>query len=175
MRSIESLIKLDLAFSIMCLRHKYHRPMVRLSRAISHTGDGHLYAVVGLLAFLFGGEQGKTLLVVGLLAFSIELPVYWLAKNTFKRERPSEISQLIVSFITPPDRYSLPSGHSAAAFLMALNISHFYPQLTLFAFTWAVLIAFSRVVLGVHFLSDVVLGAVLGLGCTIVSLAIAGG
>ena len=90
MRSIESLIKLDLAFSILCLQHKYHRPMVRLSRAISHTGDGHLYAVVGLIAFLFGGEQGKTLLVVGLLAFSIELPVYWLAKNIFKRDTYSK-------------------------------------------------------------------------------------
>ena len=67
------------------------------------------------------------------------------------------------AFITPSDRYSLPSGHTAAAFLMATIIGHFYPDLSLVMLTWALTIGGSRIFLGVHFLSDVVIGALLGL------------
>ncbi|MDN3608209.1 phosphatase PAP2 family protein [Vibrio ostreicida] len=175
MRSIEPIAKFDLAFSLFCLQHKFSHPLSRLSKAVSHTGDGHLYVLIGLLAGWFGGNVGVLFLMVGLLAFSIELPVYWMAKNLFKRRRPEELSELVTSFITPSDRYSLPSGHTAAAFLMATVIGHFYTDLEWFAFIWAGLIASSRVLLGVHFFSDVVLGALLGLGSAKIALATMGG
>lgn len=170
MRSIESIAKLDLAFSLFCLQNRFCYPFSRFSKAVSHTGDGHLYVVIGLMAFYFGDEHGKLFLLVGLLAFSIELPIYWLTKNVFKRRRPQELSALIPSFITPSDRYSLPSGHTAAAFLMASVIGHFYPDSEVFAMCWASLIALSRILLGVHFLTDVLLGACLGVACAIGSL-----
>lgn len=116
MRTIEPIAKLDLAFSLFCLQHRFSYPLSRLSKAISHTGDGHLYAVLGGLAWWMDGERGLMFLLVGLLAFTIELPLYWMAKNAFKRRRPQELSELVTSFITPSDRYSLPSGHTAAAF-----------------------------------------------------------
>ncbi|HAS62767.1 MAG TPA: phosphatase PAP2 family protein [Vibrio sp.] len=175
MRSIESIAKLDLAFSLFCLQNRFCYPISRLSKAVSHTGDGHLYVAIGLMAFFFGGENGKLFLLVGLLSFSIELPIYWLAKNVFKRRRPPELSTLIPSFITPSDRYSLPSGHTAAAFLMAGVIGHFYPDSQVFAMCWASLIALSRILLGVHFLTDVLLGACLGMACVRWSLQWVGG
>ena len=88
MRSIEPIAKLDLAFSLFCLRHRFSHPVSRLSKAISHTGDGHLYLVFGGLAWWLHGEHGLMFLLVGLLAFSLELPIYWTAKNLFKRRRP---------------------------------------------------------------------------------------
>lgn len=172
MRSIEPIAKLDLAFSLFCLRHRFSHPVSRLSKAISHTGDGHLYLVFGGLAWWLHGEHGLMFLLVGLLAFSLELPIYWTAKNLFKRRRPEELSELVTSFVTPSDRYSLPSGHTAAAFLMATLTSYFYPSLDTFTFVWAILIGASRILLGVHFLTDVVLGALLGIGCAQLALAI---
>lgn len=172
MRSIEPIAKFDLAFSLFCLQHKFSYPLSRWSKAVSHTGDGHLYAVIGLVAWWFGGEVGTLFLLAGLLAFVVELPIYWTAKNLFKRRRPEELSELVTSFITPSDRYSLPSGHTAAAFLMATLISYFYVELELFAFVWAALIATSRILLGVHFLTDVILGALLGIGCAHMALTI---
>ncbi len=172
MRSIEPIAKLDLAFSLFCLQHRFRLPLSRLSKAVSHTGDGHLYVVLGLLAWWLGGEQGQLFLLAGLLAFAMELPIYWLAKNLFKRRRPQELSELVTSFITPSDRYSLPSGHTAAAFLMASLISYCFPPLGLFALVWAGCIGASRILLGVHFLTDVVLGSILGLVCAQFAIAL---
>tara|TARA_Y100001956_G_C4037727_1_gene149212 strand:- start:68 stop:592 length:525 start_codon:yes stop_codon:yes gene_type:complete len=172
MRSIEPIAKLDLAFSLFCLQHRFRYPVSRLSKAVSHTGDGHLYLILGLCAWWLDGSKGELFLWVGLLAFSIELPIYWLTKNIFKRRRPQELSDLVTSFVTPSDRYSLPSGHTAAAFLMASLMAYFYPQLAVFSFAWASLIGSSRILLGVHFLTDVVLGSLLGVACAHLAMAI---
>lgn len=174
MRSIEPIAKFDLAFSLFCLRHKFSHPVSRLSKLVSHTGDGHLYALFGLLAFLFDGVAGRSFLAVSLFAFVIELPIYWLAKNHFRRRRPQELSDLVTSFITPSDRYSLPSGHTAAAFLMATISSYFYPDLQVFVFVWAAMIASSRILLGVHFLTDVLIGMLLGIGSAQLAIVIVG-
>lgn len=172
MRSIEPIAKMDLAFSLFCLQHRFCLPLSRLSKAVSHTGDGHLYAVFGLLAWWLDGDIGRWLLLVGIMAFAIELPIYWLAKNLFKRRRPEEFSELVTSFITPSERYSLPSGHTAAAFLMATLLNVFYPELGVFAFIWASLIGAARIMLGVHFLTDVVLGSLLGIASAQLALSI---
>ncbi|MGL6316893.1 phosphatase PAP2 family protein [Vibrio sp. WXL103] len=165
MRVMNPIAKFDLAFSLFCLQHKFNNEVARLSRAISHTGDGHLYVVIALVAYLGDETLGKIFVGCGLLAFLIELPIYWTLKNSFKRRRPPELSEQLVSFITPSDRYSLPSGHTAAAFLMASLISQFYPSLAPLALIWAALIGLSRILLGVHFITDVLIGIVLGVGC----------
>lgn len=174
MRTIEPIMRIDLAFSLLCLQHRFSVSLARVSRAVSHTGDGHLYLVFGVLAWWLEESSGTLFLVAGLIAFAIELPTYWVMKNCFKRRRPQEFSHLITSYITPSDRYSLPSGHTAAAFLMATLISCFFPELAFTAFMWAGLIALSRILLGVHFLSDVVIGALLGVLSAQASMSLIG-
>ncbi len=72
--------------------------------------------------------------------------------------------------ITPSDRYSLPSGHTAAAFLMATVLAASFPLWAPLLFTWAILVGASRLLLGVHYLSDLVAGALLGSGCALWAL-----
>lgn len=175
MRAIEPIAKLDLAFSLFCLQHRFNQQVAQMSKAISHTGDGHLYLVIGLLAWWLDGPTGAMFLAAGLSAFALELPIYWLTKNSFKRRRPDEFSDLVVSFITPSDRYSLPSGHTAAAFLMATLIGHFYPDLRSFALLWAAAIGAARILLGVHFISDVLIGMLLGVGSATFAISVVGG
>jgi undecaprenyl-diphosphatase len=62
----------------------------------------------------------------------------------------------------PPDQFSFPSGHTITAFAVVISLSHFYPDLTAGLLFCAVSVAASRILLGMHFLSDVVAGAAIG-------------
>ncbi|WP_434470925.1 phosphatase PAP2 family protein [Aeromonas veronii] len=149
----------------VCLLHGYNRQQARVSRLISRTGDGPLYAVLAALLW-WQGEAERELVRLALLAFAIELPLYLLLKNSLKRQRPVGLPV----FITPSDRYSLPSGHTAAAFLIATILAAGFPLWAPLLFGWAALVGASRLLLGVHYLSDLVAGALLGGGCAVLAL-----
>ncbi len=74
------------------------------------------------------------------------------------------ITLLFWSNILPPDQFSFPSGHSMSAFAIAIPLCIFYPDLQAALLVLAFSIAISRVILGMHFVSDVVVGSLLGAG-----------
>ncbi|MGL5758973.1 phosphatase PAP2 family protein [Plesiomonas sp.] len=161
-----SLRRFDLAVSTFCLCHRFNHAVARVSRMVSRTGDGPLYLLVGVLLYYTEPHAGTHFFRTGCLAFAVELPVYWLLKNSIRRNRPLNLP----CFIVPSDRYSLPSGHTAAAFLMTGLVAAYYPFWLPIALSWALLIGLSRVLLGVHFLTDIIAGALLGLGCATLAL-----
>ena len=83
-------------------------------------------------------------------------------KQASHRKRPCELEPHCWASILPPDRYSFPSGHSITAFSIAISIGLFYPQLQALLLIVAILIAGSRIILGMHFLSDVLAGSTIG-------------
>ncbi len=64
--------------------------------------------------------------------------------------------------LLPPDQFSFPSGHTITAFAVAVSLSRFYPDLAIGLLFCAVSVAASRILLGMHFLSDVLAGAAIG-------------
>jgi undecaprenyl-diphosphatase len=79
----------------------------------------------------------------------------------FDRPRPY-VQGLWSALGTPPHSGSMPSGHATTAAAAATAVAFLYPELRLPAVVLAALICLSRVYLGVHFVSDVVVGALLG-------------
>ncbi|WP_445426597.1 phosphatase PAP2 family protein [Alishewanella sp. HL-SH06] len=135
----------------------------KLSLALSRCGDGPLYLLCALLIWQFEQHQGQLFFQSCLLAFAIELPLYLLLKNVIQRERPRGAAQHgWTPAIRPSDRFSFPSGHTAAAFLFAWLLAAFYPAFTPYYLLLASGIGLSRVLLGVHYLTDILAGATLG-------------
>jgi undecaprenyl-diphosphatase len=161
---LNRLTRIDTAFFVW-LTGLRHGGYPWISRHISRTGDGPLYAAIGVLLVLVDPVRGYTVLVTGLVAFSLELPAYLVLKRKIRRNRPRVAIQGVRAWLEPSDEFSFPSGHTAAAFVMAWVLSSAYPFLAPLVFTWAAMIGFSRVSLGVHFPGDIAAGALLGLSC----------
>jgi undecaprenyl-diphosphatase len=138
-------------------------------RWVSKTGDGHLYLGVGVILWMFDPQDGPLFFSTALMAYALELPLYVLLKKSVKRKRPCDLMGFLNAHITPSDKFSLPSGHTAAAFLMAALLAHFYPSVAIFVYCWASMIGISRVLLGVHYPSDILAGAALGMTISFIS------
>ena len=169
MKLMYSIHQFDVRMFICLNNSTAHASLVRLCRMLSRSGDGLLYLL--LAAWLYWDRgAGDLLLQTLLVAFALERPVYFVLKNGFKRNRPQQAIQNFHSVITPSDQFSFPSGHTSAAFMVATLLAYFFPGLTMGLYCWALLVGFSRVVLGVHFPTDTLMGMVLGVGCAIFSL-----
>lgn len=144
----------------------------KLFKWISKSADGHLYPVLLLAMYIFDNTYGYLLLYTAVMAYAFELPIYLFLKQWFKRPRPKDLIRNLDTFVVPLDKFSLPSGHTTAAFLMASLISFFYPSFSIAAFTWASMVGMSRVVLRVHYPMDVVLGACLGVSVSLFSIQV---
>lgn len=129
---------------------------------MTRSGDGWLWYSVGLILLLYGGPHKFGALGAGMTASACGILLFRLLKGASRRQRPCEIEPHCWSSILPPDKYSFPSGHSITAFSVATTLGLFYPVLQLPLLAAAVLIAASRIVLGMHFLSDVLAGTALG-------------
>jgi len=125
-------------------------------------GDGWLWYGLGLILLVYGGEQRFAAIGAAGSSAVAGIFLFRALKHTSRRKRPCEIEPHCWAFVLPPDKYSFPSGHSITAFAVAVTLGLFYPFLQPCLLALALLIAASRIVLGMHFLSDVIAGSALG-------------
>jgi undecaprenyl-diphosphatase len=139
------------------------RPRVtRLFAVVSRLGDGYVwYALIALLP-LFGGEIGLTAaLHLSALALT-NVALYRTLKRWTRRPRPFRRHEGIVAWVAPLDEFSFPSGHTLHAVSFTLVACWYVPWLAVVLVPFAVLVALSRVVLGLHYPSDVLAATVIG-------------
>jgi len=151
-----------------------HRLMRRLNRwmpprwmrlwmvAATRGGDGWLWYAVGLMVVLDGGPERFHALLAAVLAVSVGIALFLSLKRACGRKRPCAMEPHSWATLLPPDQFSFPSGHTITAFAMAVSLSMFYPLLLIGLLFCAFSVALSRILLGMHFLSDVLAGAAIG-------------
>ncbi|MGA8027925.1 MAG: phosphatase PAP2 family protein [Bryobacteraceae bacterium] len=143
-----------------------------LAIGATRAGDGWLWCLVGLLILIFGGESRLAAVAAAGSAAVVGIGIFILVKKISGRKRPCEIEPNCWARLLPPDRFSFPSGHTITAFGVAIALGSFYPVLLPGLLFCAACIAVSRILLGMHFLSDVLAGAMLGVGLALGSRAI---
>lgn len=125
-------------------------------------GDGWLWYTLGLALCIFGGEGRFQAVGASFVAASVGIGVFVSLKKSTGRKRPCAIEKHAWATLLPPDQFSFPSGHTLTAFAVVTPLIGHYPLLTWHLLFCAVSIAASRIVLGMHFLSDVIAGALIG-------------
>ena len=146
-----------------------------LSRGLSHSGlilPVGVPTAMGIYALI---EKDQALLkdaiYIGTTVVEAVGITYGL-KYTFDRRRPYVKYPQLVHPIEPEDSPSFPSGHTAAAFSLATSLSITYPKWYVIAPSalWACGVGFARMNQGVHYPSDVLTGAAIGVGCAFVNV-----
>ncbi len=144
--------------------HRWRAPRwVRIVMLVAtRAGDGWFWGALGFGMMLFGDTRRFAATAAGCLASGMGIGIYMVLKRVTGRKRPCLVESHNWAHILPPDQYSFPSGHTITAFAITASVGHFYSTLFCVLLPCAVLIAISRIVLGMHFLSDVLAGAVIG-------------
>jgi undecaprenyl-diphosphatase len=132
-------------------------------KAVSRLGDGVFwYAMMAALA-LFGGEAGRLaaahLAVVG----GVAALLYRRMKGHFRRPRPCHRDPAVQAWVAPLDEFSFPSGHTLHAVSFTVVALAHFPAFAAWLLPFTASVAASRVILGVHYPSDVLAATAIGL------------
>lgn len=156
----------ELDVSILRLIHQYLRHPIsdRIFIFITHLGDyGFIWLAFAAILLLRRQRSPAIRIVINLALVYLFAGV--LLKHLIQRPRPFQSYPLYFSIpISLPSSWSFPSGHSASSFCAAHTIQQLFGRRAgLPAYILAVLIAFSRLLLGVHYPSDVLTGMLIGI------------
>ncbi len=155
-------LALDRRVCVLANRWGTRRAVGMFFRVISRLGDGMFwYALMAVMA-LVGGQRGLgaalRMAVTGLAA----LLLYRLLKRCIRRPRPYCVCPGVIAHIPPLDEFSFPSGHTLQAVSFTIIALAWYPLLAPLLLAFTTLVAASRVILGLHYPSDVLAATAIG-------------
>jgi len=135
---------------------------------ITHLG-GALITITSLLAIIaFTKDEIRFWSIEAILSLSLSHVVVHVIKKIYRRIRPYNKLEFVNLSSNPLRDYSFPSGHTTAAFAVAVVFSMHSTVLAIILLPLAVLVGISRIYLGLHYPTDCIIGALLGLVSSIV-------
>lgn len=138
--------------------HWFQMWMIASTRA----GDGWLWGAYGLVLLLSFDRTAYLAFAAAATAAMLGIGTFLLLKRAIGRQRPCTLSPSCWSSLPAPDQYSFPSGHSITAFAVSVPIALCFPDFAAALLLIAGTVALSRLILGMHFLTDVIAGSLIG-------------
>ncbi len=164
MKLLHRLNDREIPLCLLFNRINHLKPISLLFAAVSRLGNGVFwYVLMLMLPLIYGGAALQVTLHMGLVGL-VGLLIYKWLKTSTERVRPYNHNGDIFQNVVALDQFSFPSGHTLHAVSFTLVLLHYYPEWALLVVPFAVLVALSRVILGLHYPSDVLMGALLGAG-----------
>ena len=162
-------------FDVLYWFQSIHTPFLdKLVPLITALGNGGIFwIIVTLLILIFYKKDHRRMGCMMVLALLLDFVICNLIlKNAVARQRPCWIDPTVELLVKSPKDYSFPSGHSAFSFAAATSIFLNNKKWGSAALVLATLIALSRLYLFMHFPTDVIGGACVGIGCALLSCLI---
>jgi undecaprenyl-diphosphatase len=163
--NLDNLIKLDSSLTTHLRIAEKPGVLRNIAMFFAHSGDSWFWGVAILLLFFLGNQIWKSRAIILGASVILTAIVVLIIKFTVKRQRPEGNWGNIYRRTDP---HSFPSGHAARAFMLAIITLGIGPAwFAIILAVWAPLVGMARVAMGVHFFSDVIAGAIVGIimGC----------
>ena len=152
--------------------HLRSTPVTELMRWMTRLGDGGImWIILGVLLLCFASTRRRGAVYLSALAGTAVLNNL-LIKPLAARPRPYAVMEGLRVLVEKLSSYSFPSGHTSASFAAATALTLLFGRRGAWSFIPAVLIALSRPYLGMHYPTDVLCGALLGVLCACMTVKI---
>jgi undecaprenyl-diphosphatase len=159
--SVSTILELDARLSEKMRVAERPGALRAIAAVFAHSGDSWFWWLALIMAWFFSNAMWRQWEVVEFLGIGVLAALVLGIKFGVRRKRPEGEWGRIYRNTDP---HSFPSGHAARAFLIAVIASALAPAwLAILLWIWAPLVALARVAMGVHYISDVVAGALLGI------------
>jgi undecaprenyl-diphosphatase len=146
--------------------------MLRYFTTVSRLGDGVFwYGLMAMLVVVNGATGLRAALHLAAIGV-VALLLYRSLKRHTRRSRPFASDLRIRAWIAPLDEYSFPSGHTLHAVAFSVVAVAYYPKLAWLLIPFTASVAVSRVVLGLHYPSDVLAATGIGTLLAVASLCL---
>lgn len=173
MRKVTTMLAgLDLTLCLKC-NGVSHRPWtLPLFRFVSWIGNGLLWALVPLLLAVLYGSASAVPILQMLVVATVGIPLYRWLKDRTGRLRPYQRHHRVVQHASVLDYFSFPSGHTQQAVAFTIVVVFHFPELGWFLVPVTALISLSRLVLGLHYPTDVLAGVGIGSAIAVAVLSL---
>ncbi len=167
--TLQQINRWDLQLCLLFNRQSRRLSIRSLFRVASRLGDGVFwYALMSVLLLRYQGEALQAVIHM-LAAGGTGTLIYKLIKSKTLRPRPFNVSPDVVCAGRTLDQFSFPSGHTLHATVFSIVAVYYFPVLIWIVLPFSLLVALSRPILGLHYPSDVLAGALIGAAIAAVS------
>ncbi|MCX8131138.1 MAG: phosphatase PAP2 family protein [Clostridia bacterium] len=159
MSSITAIIKKNDVIVFFLLNRKMHcRILNVLMKAVTQLGSAGFVVSLATVCLLYDLAYYSRIGALVVLNLIVSQVIIQLVKRIANRPRPYKTFDWVIAVKPPECKYSFPSGHTSAAFSLAFVLTYTIPAFSLIFIFPAVLVGISRIYLGCHFPTDVIIG-----------------